>query len=330
MIESFVYKETPWSPTRQGGTEAEMQARFAERFPGIGMKEGVMGAGWPVDGQSLNADMHRQSEMAGVDGATPGISGLLSSLNGNEELTRLVALECRSAEERGFRRGIEQGLAQGEEHGRNQGRTQGLSQSIAQAREEAASQLQTERDQVSAQARALLESFTESREQYLHNLEQEAVRLALAIAARVLRREAQMDPLLLTGAVRVALRQLAEMTTVRLRVPAQDQPLWQEALAHIPGLALRPEVIGEPCMELGECRMETELGSADLGLWGQLKEIERGFFDRVGERVGVTGGLDSEPMFPLPGEPQQAIREGSMKRPTGTESWINEAAEVSR
>jgi hypothetical protein len=36
-------------------------------------------------------------------------------------------------------------------------------------------------------------------------------------------------------------------------------------------------------MELGDCRMETELGSADLGLWPQLKEIERGFFDRVGE-----------------------------------------------
>ena len=35
------------------------------------------------------------------------------------------------------------------------------------------------------------------------------VKLALAIAARILRREAQTDPLLLTGAVRVALGQLA-------------------------------------------------------------------------------------------------------------------------
>ncbi len=35
------------------------------------------------------------------------------------------------------------------------------------------------------------------------------MKLALAVAARILRREAQMDPLLLTGAVRVALGQLA-------------------------------------------------------------------------------------------------------------------------
>jgi len=36
-------------------------------------------------------------------------------------------------------------------------------------------------------------------------VEHEVVKLALAVAARILRREAQMDPLLLTGAVRVAL-----------------------------------------------------------------------------------------------------------------------------
>jgi len=45
-------------------------------------------------------------------------------------------------------------------------------------------------------------------------------------------------------------------------------------------------VVGDRRLEMGECRIETELGSADLGLASQLKEIERGFFDRAG--VGVT------------------------------------------
>jgi flagellar assembly protein FliH len=156
-------------------------------------------------------------------------------------------------------------------------------------RDEAAQHFAAERERLHAQAEALTQSFAEERGRYFHRLEQETVRLALAIAARILRREAQMDALLLTGAVRVALGQLAQSTSVRLHVPAQDQPLWQEALARMPGLALRPAVIGEPDMQLGECRMETELGSVDLGLSPQLKEIERGFFDRAGSWAPGAG-----------------------------------------
>ena len=59
------------------------------------------------------------------------------------------------------------------------------------------------------QLAALVAHFASERDRFLHVVEQEVVKLALAIAARILRREAQMDPLLLTGAVRVALGQLA-------------------------------------------------------------------------------------------------------------------------
>ena len=63
------------------------------------------------------------------------------------------------------------------------------------------------------------------RDQFLRTIEQEVVRLALAIAARILRREAQTDPLFLVGAVRVALGQLAATMQVRLRVPAEESVL---------------------------------------------------------------------------------------------------------
>jgi flagellar assembly protein FliH len=35
-------------------------------------------------------------------------------------------------------------------------------------------------------------------------------------------------------------------------------------------------------MRLGDCVIETEMGSVDLGIRSQLGEIERGFFDRAG------------------------------------------------
>ena len=140
------------------------------------------------------------------------------------------------------------------------------------------------------QAVELLSSFAQERDRYLHRVEHEVVQLALAVAARILRREAQMDPLLLTGAVRVALGQLAGSTKVRLRVPAAELDLWTEAMALLPNLALKPVVIAGEEMRLGDCVIETELGSVDLGIRSQLGEIERGFFDRA---AGMRRGRNS-------------------------------------
>lgn|GEM_PF-820025 len=174
------------------------------------------------------------------------------------------------------------------EAGRQQGQKAELDAHAAQLQ-----QLKNERRQ---QAEQLLAGFIAERDRYLSGVEHEVVRLALQVAARVLRREAQMDPLLLTGAVRVALGQLAASTTMQLRVPAQDQTLWQEAIAHLPKLQNRPEIVPDPGMHLGECVIETGLGSVDLGIRAQLAEIERGFFDRApGSRSISPESKDTEP-----------------------------------
>jgi flagellar assembly protein FliH len=157
------------------------------------------------------------------------------------------------------------------------GRQQGLKEEEA-AHSATLQQLAEERHQ---QAAELLQNFVRARDQYLTAVEHEVVRLALQVAARILRRESQMDPLLLTGAVRVALGQLAASTTVKLRIPAQDEALWREAIAHLPNLEIRPEIVSDPGMRLGDCIVETDLGSVDLGIRAQLAEIERGFFDRA-------------------------------------------------
>lgn len=128
-------------------------------------------------------------------------------------------------------------------------------------------------------AAKIAEDFRLERKLYFEAVEQEVVKLALAIGARILRRETQADPLLLTGPVRVALGQLSASTQVRLLVPAAELELWQDTMAHLPNLAVRPTVVAAEEMLAGECRMESELGSVDLGIRAQLGEIERGFFD---------------------------------------------------
>jgi flagellar assembly protein FliH len=134
------------------------------------------------------------------------------------------------------------------------------------------------------QAAELIDAFTRERDRLFHAVEHEVVDLALAVAARILRREAQMDPLLLTGAVRVALGQLSASTKVTLKVPPAELDLWTEAMALLPNLAVKPTVVAGEGMRLGDCQVETALGSVDLGIRSQLGEIERGFFDRAGGR----------------------------------------------
>jgi len=163
------------------------------------------------------------------------------------------------------------------ESGRERGRQEGRQTE----REAQAAAVTAEAESYKRQLAALAAKFSEERDRYLAAVEQEVVKLALAVAARILRREAQMDPLLLTGAVRVALGQLAGSSEVELRVPAAELELWKEAIAHLPHLAMKPVVVTGEGMRLGDCAIESKLGTVDLGVRSQLGEIERGFFDRA-------------------------------------------------
>lgn len=158
------------------------------------------------------------------------------------------------------------------------GRQQGLQEGRRLEHEAQYDATQTAEQQRAKQMANLVEQFAQEHDRYLHEVESEVVKLALAVAARILRREAQMDPLLLTGAVRVALGQLSGSTEVRLRVPPAEFDLWKETVALLPHLTIKPQIISGEGMRLGECSIETKLGSVDLGIRSQLAEIERGFF----------------------------------------------------
>jgi flagellar assembly protein FliH len=65
--------------------------------------------------------------------------------------------------------------------------------------------------------------------------------------------------------------------------------LWTETIALLPSLRVKPLVVAGDGLRLGDCRIETEVGTVDLGIRAQLGEIERGFFDRAGRRGSSMG-----------------------------------------
>jgi flagellar assembly protein FliH len=133
-----------------------------------------------------------------------------------------------------------------------------------------------------------VEEFRSAREEYFGGVEAEVVKLALAIAARVLHRETQIDPLLLEGAVRVALEKMAERASVVLRASPPDIDAW-ERVFHGMDVEDRPKVRGDAALARGECVLETRMGTVELGVKAQLEEIERGFFDLLSHRPARGG-----------------------------------------
>ena len=126
------------------------------------------------------------------------------------------------------------------------------------------------------------EEFVRERARYFAGVEAEVVKLALAIAARVLHREAKLDPLLLTGVVRVALEKVAEDSATVLRVPVAAIEMWTEIFVASPESSL--QVVGDERLAAGECVLDTNVGRVELGVSAQLEEIERGFFDLMQQR----------------------------------------------
>jgi flagellar biosynthesis/type III secretory pathway protein FliH len=129
-----------------------------------------------------------------------------------------------------------------------------------------------------------LTNFARERAAYYQKIEAEAVQLALSIARKVLHREAQVDPLLLMGIVRVALERIEGATGVVLAVHPQQAADWNRYLASRMDAGELPQVVEDPAMAVEQCELRTSMGSAALGLEVQLKEIEQGLTDLLAAR----------------------------------------------
>jgi len=135
-----------------------------------------------------------------------------------------------------------------------------------------------------SQIAVALREFSGQREAYFENVEAEVVKLTLSIARKILHRESQMDPMLLTGVVRVALEGLNEQTHARLHTHPDEVRFWRDYFSHASDIRPIPDVLGDPTLSVGNCTLETDLGSTHISFETQLKEIEQGFLDLLDQR----------------------------------------------
>jgi flagellar assembly protein FliH len=110
--------------------------------------------------------------------------------------------------------------------------------------------------------------------------EGDLVKLAIAIAKRILRREVAVDPLAVQGIVSAALEriQARDVCSVTLH-PDHERAL--RAYLETNGISA-VRIAADSGLQKGDLRFETAAGTLDVSIDTQLSEIERGLVDRLG------------------------------------------------
>ena len=161
----------------------------------------------------------------------------------------------------------------------SEARAEGMREGEKQARKVFEDSLAEQRKLVSD----ALVAFQQERTTYYSNVEGQLVHLALAIAGKILHREAQVDRMVVAGLVKVMLERMQQGTKAIVRIRPEDAFSWRHYFNTNPDV----EILEDPSLEPNACRIETELGIAEMGLDAQLKEVEYGFFDLLAQRPDV-------------------------------------------
>jgi flagellar assembly protein FliH len=122
---------------------------------------------------------------------------------------------------------------------------------------------------------ALLQGVASDTEALVRGLETQVVELALAIAEKVIAREARVDPEIVLNVVRAALSEVHDVSELRVRVNPEDVPLldnrWQEMLPK--SVAERSELVADELVDRGGVLVETRIGFVDSQLKTRLNQV---------------------------------------------------------
>jgi len=151
----------------------------------------------------------------------------------------------------------------------------GFSEGRAVGHDQATAELQPVMDRLSRS----LADLASVRSRVRKTAEADLLKLAIAIARRVLHRELTLDPGSIEGLIRVALEKLESRELCRVRVHPDQEPIIRTLLARFSAAPV--ELVPDPTLQCGDVMFETAHGTLDGSIEAQLQEIERGFADRL-------------------------------------------------
>jgi flagellar assembly protein FliH len=153
----------------------------------------------------------------------------------------------------------------------------GFSEGKGLGREQAAAELRPIQERM---ARTLGE-LSSLRSRIRKDAEGDLLKLSISVARRVLHRELTLDPESIEGLIRIALEKLQSRDVCRIRLHPDLEPAIRASMERFSN-SQKVEVIADPSLQCGDVLFETAHGNIDASIEAQLREIERGFADRLG------------------------------------------------
>ena len=172
----------------------------------------------------------------------------------------------------------DEAFAQGKKDGYSEGYNEGVKEGSKQGYEENVQILQDK----AAEFVSLMESLSQPFKVLDAEVEQELVKLAMAIATQIIRREIKMDPGQIIAAVREAINILPlSSQKISLFLHPEDAGLVRSALP-LDELSPAWRIVEDPLITRGGCKVDTEISHIDASVENRLAAVIANLFG--GER----------------------------------------------
>lgn len=189
-----------------------------------------------------------------------------------ESLIKENRLQSQNAYQTGLAEGRKEGLLSGQEQGKREGHKLGKADGYQQGYEKGKLDGEALVLPVVASFRQAIGVCEDLKRQWHFDAQQEALKLAMVIAKKIIVREADVDPEAIAGVIRNALGMAESSVVIRMRVHPEvaDYCLHQRQLLAIPDDVA---IVADPAFSPGDCIVETETGEVDARIETQLKVL---------------------------------------------------------
>lgn len=186
-----------------------------------------------------------------------------------DEITRRATLDSEQIKQQAYRSAFEQGNREGYDQGYREG--------MAKAEEEAAT--------IRAEAREVLEQAEKVRRRTMEALEQEVIGLAREIAEGLLLAELSLNPETVLNVAVESLRLVADRLNVILYVNPTELELVESKTDELKSLLparAELQVITDPSIQPGGCKVETEQGRVDATMETRREALLKALYGKEG------------------------------------------------
>ena len=251
---------------------------------------------WPSP--DLSSDMRKSEKTNALNKVRPEPKASDAAEPAHEEDVSIKPLTAEQMEElrqqayeAGFSEGKEDGFAKGYEEGRQQGQEDGVKQGLAEGKKLGFAEGQQQSEQQFQALEQLLDQMQQPLKQLDKQVEQELLALALAMAKAVLQTEVQTNQQVILSALQQAMDALPlRHGKVQIKLHPDDLAIVHQ---HYSAEALSErgwQLLAEPTLSRGGCRLETEQSSVDRTVEQRLATALAHFMNQEPSQDDISQG----------------------------------------